>query len=198
MDLFVPFTLATWLIALNHGPANDRVVLLPSADGRAGAVQLSTAKGELLLAQPYAAAEASADGKLTGSTADGASVQARYGDTLAALPARPVSFTVYYLSGSAEALTAESAGQLEALKAELLRRPVPEIVVVGHTDRVGSLADNDALSLARAGMVRQRLLDSGVQAQSMEIAGRGEREPAVETADEVAESLNRRVEIIVR
>ncbi|GLR14395.1 hypothetical protein GCM10007907_31850 [Chitinimonas prasina] len=198
MELFVPFTLATWLIALNHEPANDRVVLLPSADGRAGAVQLSTAKGELLLAQPYAAAEASSDGKLTGSTADGASVQARYGDTLAALPARPVSFTVYYLSGSAEALTAESAGQLDALKAELLRRPVPEIVVVGHTDRVGSQADNDVLSLARAGMVRQRLLDSGVKAQSMEIAGRGERELAVDTADEVAESRNRRVEIIVR
>ena len=38
----------------------------------------------------------------------------------------------------------------------------------------------------------------GIKAASMEVAGRGEREPVVATADEVAEARNRRVEISIR
>ena len=46
--------------------------------------------------------------------------------------------------------------------------------------------------------VRDVLVRSGVKAHSIEAAGRGEREPAVPTADEVAETRNRRVEIQIR
>ena len=84
------------------------------------------------------------------------------------------------------------------LRAEIARRPVPELVVIGHTDRVGRAEANDELSLRRAEAVRAMLVRAGIPAAQIETAGRGEREPLLPTADEVAEPLNRRVEINVR
>jgi outer membrane protein OmpA-like peptidoglycan-associated protein len=81
---------------------------------------------------------------------------------------------------------------------ELRRRPSPDILVIGHTDRVGGDEDNDRLSLQRAERVRASLVAQGIAAQSIRAAGRGEREPVVQTADGVDEPQNRRVEINVR
>jgi outer membrane protein OmpA-like peptidoglycan-associated protein len=82
--------------------------------------------------------------------------------------------------------------------AEVARRKVAEIAVIGHTDRVGALEDNDTLSLRRAERVRKDFVDRGIPTGAIYVAGRGEREPIVPTADEVSEPLNRRVEINVR
>ena len=46
--------------------------------------------------------------------------------------------------------------------------------------------------------MRDLLVAAGVPAESVSVAGRGEREPVVATADEVAEARNRRVEIKLR
>jgi outer membrane protein OmpA-like peptidoglycan-associated protein len=78
------------------------------------------------------------------------------------------------------------------------RRPAPEIAVIGHTDRVGSVQSNDALSLRRAQRIRDDMGKLGVPVDQIQVAGRGEREPLVATEDEVAEPRNRRVEISVR
>jgi outer membrane protein OmpA-like peptidoglycan-associated protein len=76
--------------------------------------------------------------------------------------------------------------------------PAAEVTVIGHTDRVGSIESNDALSLQRAQTVRDLILQSGIQPITLEVAGRGEREPLVPTADDVPEAQNRRVEINLR
>ncbi|HSE92215.1 MAG TPA: OmpA family protein, partial [Methylomirabilota bacterium] len=73
-----------------------------------------------------------------------------------------------------------------------------EVVVVGHTDRVGSVQQNDALSLQRAERIRGELLQLGLPAHQVGVAGRGEREPLVQTEDEVPEPRNRRVELTIR
>jgi len=70
--------------------------------------------------------------------------------------------------------------------------------VIGHTDRVGAVEFNDALSRKRAETVASRLVAAGVPAERIAVAGRGEREPLIPTNDEVAEPRNRRVEIKVR
>ena len=70
--------------------------------------------------------------------------------------------------------------------------------MIGHTDRVGTVPYNDALSLRRAERARDELVKAGVPADRIRVEGRGEREPLVATADEVAEPRNRRVEIDVR
>lgn len=46
--------------------------------------------------------------------------------------------------------------------------------------------------------MRETLVSLGIAAEVIIVAGRGEREPPVPTADEVAETRNRRVEISVR
>jgi len=70
--------------------------------------------------------------------------------------------------------------------------------VTGHTDRAGSEAYNDALSLRRAEAVRAALVARGVASSAVSLAGRGEAETAVPTADGVRESANRRVVIILQ
>jgi OmpA-OmpF porin, OOP family len=75
---------------------------------------------------------------------------------------------------------------------------VPDLVVIGHTDTVGSAAFNDTLSRQRAEVVRSALVARGIAADRIVVVGRGERELVVITADNVAEPRNRRVEIQVR
>jgi outer membrane protein OmpA-like peptidoglycan-associated protein len=75
---------------------------------------------------------------------------------------------------------------------------VPDLLVIGHTDRVGTDAFNDALSRQRAEVVRRALVARGLPADLIVVIGRGEREPIIATADGVAEPRNRRVEIQVR
>jgi outer membrane protein OmpA-like peptidoglycan-associated protein len=177
--------------------AQERIVLLPDADGGAGAVTVITPGGETVLDQAYAAADVFAHGAVARVAESAASVQERFGAALEARPPAPVSFTVYFVFDTDE-LTGSSRAQFDRIKAELARRPAPEIVVIGHTDRVGSLQYNDELSRKRAQTVRAALIAAGIDAGQIETAGRGEREPAVPTADEVAEERNRRVEIMVR
>ena len=176
----------------------DRVVLLPGPDGKVGAVVVRGASGEKLLDKAYAGAEIVTGGAIVLRQETATIVQSRYGVLLGAQPPRPQSFTVYFLSGSATELTAESKPLIEAMKATLASRPAPEITVIGHTDRAGKAEANDALSIKRAEVVRDILLASGVRSLSLDVAGRGEREPVVPTADEVAEARNRRVEISIR
>jgi outer membrane protein OmpA-like peptidoglycan-associated protein len=175
----------------------ERVVLLPDQDGRTGRVIVTTTVGELVLDKPYAGADVYGQGKVQEVAGAEASVRERFGAALDARPPAPISFTVYFVFGKDE-LTTESTQQFARIKTELAARPAPEIVVIGHTDRVGAVPYNDALSLKRAGVVRSALVAAGVPAAQIDIAGRGEREPAIQTADEVDEPRNRRVEITVR
>lgn len=194
--LVIPL-IAALVFLFGHNPAPDRVVLLPDADGKVGKVVVSSTTGQQLLETAYAATEVDATGNILRLTESEASVRARYGALLDSRPPAPLSFTVNFVSGSAQELTPESKLVFEQIRAALINRPAPELTVIGHTDRVGSLEANDALSLKRAEAVGTLLQTSGMQAQ-MEFAGRGEREPLVPTADEMAEPANRRVEINLR
>lgn len=177
-------------------PVSDRVILLPQADGRPSAVEVQAGAQRLLLAQPYAAAQLQG-GALSGATTDAAGVQARYGALLAQQPARPRRFIVHFESNG-NRLAAGADAVLAEMRAALATLPAPELIVTGHTDRVGSVEANDTLSLARAATVRELLVAAGVDRALISVAGRGEREPVVPTADEVAEARNRRVEIKLR
>jgi outer membrane protein OmpA-like peptidoglycan-associated protein len=196
----LPIVIFGALVAIfgDETPApQERIVLLPERGGRASAVTVRTPRGEAILEQPYAGADVLADGTLARVDESAASVQSRFGAALAAQPPPPVSFTVYFVFDT-DALTPASRAQFDRIKAELATRPAPEIVIIGHTDRVGSVPYNDDLSLKRAQSVRAALIEAGIGPDGIEVAGRGEREPAVATADEVHEERNRRVEITVR
>jgi len=94
--------------------------------------------------------------------------------------------------------TPASKTAFEEARREIASWSGAEVVVIGHTDRMGSDDFNDALSRKRAEIVAARLIASGVPAGRVSVAARGEREPLIPTADEVPEPRNRRVEIKVR
>jgi len=172
------------------------VVLLPEADGRGAAVNVVQGDKELMLDQPYAAATLTSTGPRPYAS-DSEDVQRRFGAALAARPERPTTFTLYFVEQTDE-FTDESKRLLDTVIAAITRYPVPDIVVIGHTDRVGTDVINDALARQRADTARNALIRSGVAPENITAVGRGKREPAVPTADGVAEPRNRRVEIIVR
>ena len=179
-------------------PRDDLYVVLPAADGRVGAITVTTPDGRHeVLDRPHAAVRIPEAGRLETGTATPEEVRTAFGAALAAQPGRPASFTLYFVEGR-DQLTPESEQTLQAMLAEMARRPAPEITVIGHTDRVGTVAYNDTLSLQRATRVRDELVRRGIPPDRITSAGRGEREPLVPTADEVAEPRNRRVEISVR
>lgn len=192
-----------WIVCLvaaltqhDSGP-RERITLLPSQDGRPSAVIVTSARGETVLDQPYQSAAVDRAAALTAQASSAAEVSGRYGATLSALPQGAAVFTVYFETAT-DQLVPESAARLPRIKAELAQRPAPEVIVIGHSDLVDSAQFNDVLSLKRADAVKRLLIDAGVPAGAISVAGRGEREPAVHTADGKAELRNRRVEIRVR
>ena len=174
----------------------ESVVLLPSPSGRETAVSVTQGSHQLLLTQPYAGARVS-HGDLEAYPSSEADVNARYGAALAAQPPPPARFTLYFVENKDE-FTDESKKIVDSVFAEIAKRPVPDVVVIGHTDTVGNDASNDALSRQRAEVVRNAFVARGLPADKVVVIGRGKRELAVPTGDGVSEPRNRRVEILVR
>jgi len=188
--------LSATLAACAGGP-QDRVVLLPGPDGKVGAVAVNPGGAETVLASAYASARLDAQGGIERTTSSAVQVASDFGPALAALPPRPVSYTLYFELDS-DRLTADSAAQARTVLAEIAARPLADVVVIGHTDRAGEVEYNDQLSLQRAAALRDRLIESGGDPARISVAGRGEREPLVPTDDGVAEPRNRRAELSVR
>jgi outer membrane protein OmpA-like peptidoglycan-associated protein len=177
----------------------DVYVLLASADGTTGALVITSGGQERTLDRPLAGAKVEQAGAIQYASVTEAEVAAIFALALAAQPPRPLSFTLYFLLGSDE-LTADSQRVVADIVSEVGRRPAPEVVVIGHTDTMGTHEYNDRLSLQRAERVRTRLLERGlgISAGNVYAVGRGKRDLLVPTADQVAEPRNRRVELVVR
>ena len=181
-------------LALLTAKPVETFVVLPSADGHLGHLVVQRGETRQDLNQPYAA---SLFGEAKVTQISAAEVDRTYSATLHALPARPASFLLYFITGTDE-LTDESKPELEKMLAAMRARPLPDVLVIGHTDTVGEEAKNDELSAQRAERVKGFLIGIGIPGERIRTAGRGERELLVPTADEVDEPKNRRVEINVR
>lgn len=175
---------------------SERVVLLPNRDGRPSAVIVRRASGEHELASPYEAFELLGNKEeLTAYTEE--DVQQRYETLLEAQPPRALSLVLFFNTSTTE-LAARLKAVMDEVKEKVRAFPAGQVVVIGHTDRVGKLEANDALSLKRAAAVRDMLIRLGIAEEKIEEVGRGEREPLVHTGDGVAHESNRRVEIKLR
>lgn len=93
------------------------------------------------------------------------------------------------------AITSGAESVLDAVAAEVRKRNVSMIEIVGHTDSSGSQAYNERLAVRRANAVRDALAKRGLDVKVMNVDGRGERELLVKTADNVREPANRRAQI---
>ena len=71
------------------------------------------------------------------------------------------------------------------------------ILIIGHTDSVGSRQMNYLLSINRANAVKDKLVELGIAAERIQTAGRGELEPAYTNETPQGRMKNRRVNIEV-
>jgi OmpA-OmpF porin, OOP family len=175
----------------------ELIVLLPEDDGTRGTVAIGEGDRSVIISAPMAAAKIDARGRMKQEAITPAEVDRIFAAALAAQPPKPIGFILYFEEGKTQVMP-ESQAKLEALLAEVARRQAVEVQITGHTDRVGSVADNDRLSLARAQAVWDMLGQLGLRSDFIRAVGRGEREPLVPTPDEQPEPQNRRVEVIVR
>jgi outer membrane protein OmpA-like peptidoglycan-associated protein len=172
------------------------VVLLPESDGRPTAVTVKQEEKEIVLDQPYAAANVTWRGP-SAYQSNAQEVESQFAAAIGAQPIRADTFVLYFVEGKDEFIE-ESKRQIDKILSEVARRPVPDVLVVGHTDAVGSDQFNDALGLRRAESVRAALIAVGIPAADVQAISRGKRALAVPTPDGIAEPRNRRVEIVVR
>jgi outer membrane protein OmpA-like peptidoglycan-associated protein len=172
-------------------------VVLPGPGGKVGSVVVTREGQSRTIDTAFGAQRISTDGSVSASSMTRDQVHDIFADTVDALPGKPATFLLYFLDGKDE-LTPDSSVELDKVFVELKRRPLPDIVVIGHTDTVGGLAYNDKLSLARAAKLREKLMGMGIDAERITAAGRGKRELLVPTEENVPEPRNRRVEINVR
>jgi OmpA-OmpF porin, OOP family len=186
---------AAMLLVACAGP-KETVVLLPNPAGQDTAVTVTQGTRQVVLAQPYAGARLGPNGA-EAFPSNAQQVRAQYGPALAAQPLPPAQFTLFFVEGKDE-FTDESKRIVDSVFAEIAKRPVADVIVIGHTDTVGTDAANDLLSRQRADVVRAAFAARGLAADKVVAIGRGKRELAVPTGDGVAEPRNRRVEILVR
>jgi outer membrane protein OmpA-like peptidoglycan-associated protein len=87
---------------------------------------------------------------------------------------------------------------LRVISRNLVAYPASDVIVVGHTDNVGSAAYNQGLSERRAASVAAILRSEGVAANRIQTIGRGLTQPIASNDTAAGRQQNRRVEIFVR
>lgn len=95
------------------------------------------------------------------------------------------------------ALRAEARENLSTLAESLSDYPQTDVLIVGHTDAIGSDAYNQELSRRRAGAAVSYLQRLGVPGERLRREGRGESEPIASNDTASGRQQNRRVEVVI-
>jgi outer membrane protein OmpA-like peptidoglycan-associated protein len=174
------------------------VVLLPDPeDGHVGRIVVSNPKGSSELTSARASARVPRTRAPRIRTLNESDVNRLFGEILGTLPPLPRHFTLAFRFDSEE-LTEDGKQLLPDVLQAVKSYPVPEVVVVGHTDTTGTPQSNAELGLRRANAVRALLVQAGLNPVAIDVRSHGEAELLVPTADGVFEPRNRRVEVTVR
>ena len=179
-------------------PGQVLVVLLPDTDsGNVGRVVVSNPEGSTELVTAWASTRVTMTQAPRIRMLSESEVKQRFGDVLATLPPPPRHFTLPFRFDSEE-LTEDGQRMVQDVLQAVKNYPVPDVVVVGHTDTTGTPQSNAELGLRRANAVRNLLVAAGLTLSTIDIRSHGEGELLVPTADGVFEPKNRRVEVTVR
>ena len=183
------------LLAACAGP-QERFILLTAPDGHVGVIEIKTKSGKIELTEAFSGARIKGTAVVPEKIGQD-EVKRRYGKVLEGLPLSPRRYILNFEFGT-DRLTAQSRAMVPGIQNDLRQFPAPEVVVIGHTDAVGSTAFNDILSLNRANRVRDILVAAGISRDDVQTVGRGAREPLVTSKPWGIEPRNRRVEIKLR
>ena len=171
------------------------VVLLENPDGTTGQVVVKGNKGEQIIDK--ARQGVALDGATPPAPIDEVKFKKDFSEAMAARPALPDHFLLYFESGGTR-LTVDSVAMLGKIIEAASRRPAVDMSIIGHTDTAGKAELNEALALKRANEVAGILKDKGLKVHALTVESHGERNLLVQTPDETPEPRNRRVEISIR
>jgi len=178
----------------------EDVILLPTADGKSsGAVEVAVNGQKQLLDEPYESTLVRTGEAIQTRFSSAEEVKAIAGEAIESLPIKPVSFTLLFDLDS-DKLPANVDATVDQIVAEIRRRQVPDVSVIGHTDRSGSSKANFELSQRRARNVYMLIVAKGGKPENVkvEVVGKGDAENAVINTKSKKEQRNRRVEVFVR
>ena len=162
-------------------------------------------------------------GKNTGSTARGAIIGAVVGGTAGAIIGHQMhqqakeltleipgalvervgeGIQVTFASGllydfDSDAIRPEAGLNLTNLATSLKKYPNTELLIVGHTDALGSTTYNQDLSQRRANSASGYLTTQGVGSGRIHSSGRGELEALASNETEAGRQMNRRIEVAI-
>ena len=122
-------------------------------------------------------------------------------DTLLA----PLTYTKHSVSATAlfdfdkDVLKEQGKAELQNLGDAINSKgaSIIDIDIVGHTDSVGAMEYNQALSVRRALAVKDYIVGRGVDASIIDVSGKGASQPVAGNDTEEGRAKNRRVEIHV-
>jgi outer membrane protein OmpA-like peptidoglycan-associated protein len=162
-------------------------------------------------------------GRATGSTARGAIIGAAVGGAAGAIigsqmdkqaqelkqniPGATVErvgegIAVTFASGllydfDSDVVRAEARRNLQTLAQSLDKYPGSDILIIGHTDQVGTATYNQGLSERRAAAAANYLVSEGVSRTRVATRGMGETDPVASNDTEAGRAQNRRVEVAI-
>jgi len=189
----------------------------------AGCASMSGLQKGAIIGAGSGAAVGAAVGKATGSTARGAIIGAAVGGTAGAIIGRKMDKQAEELAVSIPGATVQRVGEgivvtfdsgilfgfdsaelspearenLRNLAASLEKHGDTEVLLVGHTDGVGSDTYNQALSERRAKAAADFLVAQGLAANRVRATGRGLSEPIASNETDEGRQENRRVEVAI-
>jgi peptidoglycan-associated lipoprotein len=180
-------------------PPSDLVVLVPDPEsGDVGRLAISNPAGLVELSQAgESTMVVSGRAPAAPVVLSDAEIQRLFGAALAVQPPAARQFNLYFELGG-DTLTPESRALVADVIAAVRGRIAPDVSVIGHTDTTGAADANVALGLRRAGLIRDLLIQAGLDPALVEVVSHGEADPLVDTPDGTAEARNRRVEVTVR
>ena len=127
-------------------------------------------------------------------TTPDASAQVRPPDAVDLKTQRPIRFT----SARGVRLTRHSQRVVRTLASQLIEAwPDHHVWIIGHTDSHGSEEDNLDVSQRRAALVRELLVEYGINPTTITAQGRGEYEPLHPNTSRRGRRLNRRIDVFV-
>lgn len=188
-----------------------------------GCAGMSGLQKGALLGSTGGAAVGAAIGKATGSTARGAIIGAAVGGAAGAIIGKQMDKQAEELAVSIPGATVQRVGEgivvtfdsgilfgfdsdklspaaqenLRNLAESLKKHANTEVLLVGHTDSVGSDSYNQGLSERRAKAAADYLIALGLPATRIKATGRGESEPIASNDTEAGRQENRRVEVAI-
>jgi outer membrane protein OmpA-like peptidoglycan-associated protein len=188
-----------------------------------GCAQMTRTEQGAAIGAATGAAAGAVIGRQVGSTAQGAIIGAAVGGTAGALIGRRMDQQAAELAGDLEGARVDRVGEgivvtfdsgllfafdsdriegaarqnLTNLAQSLNRYTDSEVLIVGHTDNVGSAAYNQGLSERRAASARAYLVNQGVASHRIRTEGRGLHEPVASNETDAGRAQNRRVEVVI-